>query len=365
MNLETLLRSEDPERLAAGGRDVGRLMATKMPVELDALRRQIDGVLRGTATAEEHRRGFLEALEMVASGFARERERVDTLHKDLELIRSRRHWLATLNLIDAGTVNPRAISQQLELSEPSVSKILGELEEAGLVEHSGAAAGGARAKPRTLTVRAHALLRSLSRSEPTASVEQVINAVTSCLPALITSRRESKHALERQLGDVLGASLAPAALKVLVSSLEDQGVATMEPDDSFVVHSLEQIRDLDVSLHDALKAQRSIPWFEQRKVPLYIRTTRDEWDVLLPHSRTSAAVKVLRDDDLEHAESELPEGEYEVLYESALLARADQQSEQHRRLAERASRCWYLALPERVSNLENYTAVSLPEFFKR
>jgi DNA-binding MarR family transcriptional regulator len=365
MNLETLLRSADPERLAAGGRDVGRLMATKLPVELDALRRQIDGIQRATATGDERRRGFLEGLEMVASGFARERERVDTLHKDLELIRSRRHWLATLNLIDAGTVNPRAIAQQLSLSEPSISKILGELEEAGLIEHSEAAAGGARAKPRMLTIRAHALLANLSRSEATASVEQVVNAVTSCFPSLLTNRRESKHSLEKQLEEALGASLAPTALKVLIDSLERQGVASMEADESFVVHSLEQIRDLDVSLHDALKEQSPIPWVEQRTVPLYLRTTRDEWDVLLPHSQVSAAVQVVRDDDLEQGEFSYPQGEYEVLYESALLAKADQQNEQHRQLSERASRCWYLALPDRSSNLENCTPVSIPEFFKR
>lgn len=327
-----LLLSTDRARVAAGGREIGGLLATQAPAALPALRREIDQVSR--AATDEFHRGFTAACEMVVTGFARERERTDQVAADLDLVRSRRHWLETLEAIDQEVVRPRAIAQRLGAPESSVSKVLEALEEAGFIERADTAADR-RGRPRRLTLRARLALRH-AEPEATAPVRSVVAAVVDCMATLADRHRDSRHALEQRLARTLGPALAPTALAALLDALADCALGQLDPDDAVVATGLELQRQLEAALHGALRDDLALPRLAALagELPLLVRATRDEWDLLVDR-RAWPNVHVVRNDDLAH--TALPAA-YQVLYESPLLAVDDVR--QQRPVLEGASRRW-------------------------
>lgn len=342
MSFETarkLLSSTDRARVTAGGREVGGLLASQPPSALPALRREIDQARR--AAPDDFQRGFAEALEMVVTGYARERERSEQVAADVDLVRSRRHWLETLTAIEQEVVRPRAIAQRLGAPESSVSKVLDALEAAGFIESADTAADR-RGRPRRLTLRARLALRHvasplrLPESELTAPVRSVVAGVVDCMATLANRHRDSRHALEQRLVRTLGPTLAPTALAALLDALTDCALGQLEPDDAVVVTGLELQRQLESALRDALQRDNALPRLAglAGDLPLLVRGTRDEWDLLVDR-RAWPNVRVVRNDDLAH--TALPDA-YAVLYESPLLAVDDVR--QQRPLLEGASRRW-------------------------
>lgn len=327
-----LLSSVDRERVTAGGREVGGRLATASPTEVGELRRVVDEVSR--SSDDEYLRGFAAGLEMVLTGFAREREHGTQVAADHDLIRARRHWREILGAIDAGTVRPRQIAMSLAVPESTVSKALDALEDAGLVEPI-ATSADRRGRPRRLTLRARV---ALGQGAPTAAapVRSVVASVVDCLAGLADRRRAGRHELAERMMRTLGPEVGPTALEAFIDALHDSALGELQPDDAVVATGLEQQRLLEACLAAAVRDDRALPQLAALAAerPLVVRATHDQWDVLVAR-RGWPMVSVVRDDDLD-ARPLLPEG-YQVLYESPLLAVHDQRS-MHRHVIEAAER---------------------------
>lgn len=362
MKLDALLRSPDLRRFTAGGRDVGRLLFAD-PEQIGDARRQVEAVRRETAEHEEYRRGFLDGLEMVMAGFLRDHEFETVMERDLQFLQSRRHWLVVLKTIEGGTVNPSAIAKAIHVGEPSVSKILAELENAGLIERCSDAAGSTRAKPRRLTSRAHVVLHRLAQVAESAPVSAVASAVASCLPSLILSGWESRQRMVQLFEETLDVDLAAVALGSFIDTLAANGLASMEADGALVVTAVEQRSSLDAKLRQLIHQRASIPWLEKREHIVIVRTVHDEWDVLL--SRISlSGVRVLRDDDLRWGRIVPSDEPYEMLYDAESLATQDSKEEVFRTVAAHASQRWVLSSSSSLKIPENCQALPFSELFE-
>lgn len=337
MTLDTtrkLLSSVDRGRVAAGGRDIGGLLATAPPPVVSELRRVVDQVQRDAS--DDYGRGFAEALEMVLAGFTREREHGHQVAADRDLIHARRHWRELLAAIERGTVRPRKLAEALGVPESTVSKALDGLESAGFIEPAGTAADR-RGRPRRLTLRARVALGQAT-SEPVAPIRSVVASVIDCVASLADRHRGSRHELAARMARTLGPELGATALAAFVDALHDSALGHLEPDDAIVATGLEHQRLLEACLAAALREDRELPQLAALAAerPLVVRATHDHWDVLVAR-RGWPGVSVVRDDDLGRAPALLPHG-YQVLYESPILAVHDQRDDAFRFVIDRAER---------------------------
>jgi len=149
-------------------RDLGRNLAA----ELDRSEAWLLRFRRLTATARRHagkdlqadfKRGFLEGLELVATGFERQLKDTKSEEAELEELRHRHKWVQIMEAIRAGFVLPSDLATRCTVVPSRMTALIDELEGAGLVVQ--ASVGNTR--PCRLTARAQRLLTKLSPPEPT------------------------------------------------------------------------------------------------------------------------------------------------------------------------------------------------------
>lgn len=340
-----LLSSAETAHVAAGGRDVGALLARAESADLRAFRRRLDDLRR--ADAAEFQRGFLAAIEMVMAGHERERARRENVDADVEVIRTRKHWAAALRAVQRGATLPGEISSAIDLPRSRVAELLTELEEAGFLIHGERSDHrDRRTRPRRLTPRARIALAELGEHE-VAPVALVVASVIECMALLVTRRRDSRARLLEILAGNLGDAVGREALRALTDALRTASLATEQPDESIIAPTMEVQSLLDQMLRRALRGDTGFPAeleLRSRERPLVLRVAsqRDEWDLLVRKYGLDR-VHVRRDDEL--SAGTLPVG-YDALYECVPLVAVDRRTPSGKALISGAKTRAVIASPQ-------------------
>ncbi|HEY0478056.1 MAG TPA: MarR family transcriptional regulator [Kofleriaceae bacterium] len=339
MNLETArlaLESGDMANWSAVARDLGRQLAAQVDRSkpwLLSFRRLVAGLR--PRRAGDYDRGFLDALELVATGF--ERQLDDTVRDETEVLQLRAHpsWIAALRYIDQGVVRPSDLAEKLEVSPSAVTKLVDELEQAHLVTQT----TQGRERPCRLTPRARSVLGRLPPPDTTpvaSDVMLVVPAVVTCVTTLIRDRRVAR---ERFLDSLRHTRIANPAgvLEVLDRSLRDASCAVLDDDDAWVatdaalLDRLQQHVALACQNRPGTVVERLARLSERSELVLRVGGGVSTWDSAVGQL---GRIQVIRDDEL-RCEAPLLAGEFQLVYESPSLLVADRR--QWREWTERAT----------------------------
>lgn len=320
------LESGEMARWAAVARDMGRHLAA----QLDRSKAWLRPFRRLTAGLRPHRssdyeRGFLEALELVATGY--ERQLDDAAADETELLQLRAHpsWVAALRHIDHGVSRPSDLARKLGIVPSAVTKLIDELEDAQLVTQT----SQGRERPCRLTPRARVLLPRLAPAEiDTALAEaaaKVVPGVVACMTALVRDRRVARQRLLECMRVTAQVDNPEQVLGVLDASLHEASCAVLDGDDAWVATDVELFGRLQQHLMLACR-NRSGTIVDQlealggtEKVLLRVGNGVLTWD---PAVASLGRVQVVHDDELRYAPHPLP-SEFQIVYESPSLLVAD------------------------------------------
>lgn len=329
MNLELArlsLESGDVARWGAVARDLGRHLAAQIDRSKEWLlpfRRLAAGLT--PRRTNEYERGFLEALELVATGF--ERQLDDAAADETEIVQLRSHprWVAVLRQIDEGTTRPIDLARRLGVHPSMVTKLIDELEDVQLVTQT----TQGKERPCRLTPRARVLLRRLPPPEETSAdvarvVADVVPAVVACMTALVRDRRVGR---ERFLESMRGAHVANpvGVLALLDTSLRETACAALDDDGAWVATDAELLSRLRQHLVLACRGQPGTlleelaKLSERSEVLLRVGNGVSTWDSAMG---SLGRVRVIREDELRYGIPP-PSGDFQIVYESPSLLAAD------------------------------------------
>jgi orotate phosphoribosyltransferase len=332
------LSSGDLARAGAVARDLGRHLAARSEGGwLLPFRRLVARL--GPSRTSEYERGFLEALELVATGFERQIDDAAADETEVLQLRSRPNWIAALRHISQGTVRPIDLARRLDVSPSRITKLVDELEEARLVTQM----MEGKERPCRLTPRARVLLGKLPPPDGddalvAKAVAEVVPAVVSCMGALARDRRVGRARLLETMGSALTVSRS-TILALLDTALRDTSWAVLDKDDAWVATDAELLTRLQQHLALACQGRRG-PIFERlaklserSDVVLRVGGSFLEWDTAVSEL---TRIHVLREGDLRYAEPRSLSGEVQVVYESPSLLAADRRHRWMEQVIDRA-----------------------------
>lgn len=340
------LRSHVPATMDAAARDFGRNLAATDGRELRALRKKLAGVVTQASPEAEP---FVRALSMVARGFEAEREDETRDATEIAVIRARKHWAAALERMATGSTLPSELATALAIDPPQVTRLMDELEQAGLVARVAAQSDG-RLRPCRLTPRGRRLQRRLQSEVSQGNIKDIVEAVVWTFAQLSVVGRASKRDVAADLCVRLGTPVGSRVLDVLIEALEWMDLATVV-DESLVADYVRIDRQVDDLLERAADDPDAqlVQWMRKisRDDALVVRTCRDRWDVVVDRQGLKQ-VLVVRNDDLSYGEQRsLAGGSFGLFYDNPRLLRADQVSQTD--LVERASKLYVLGAANTAS----------------
>jgi len=340
------LASGDLARMSAVARDLGRHLAARSEGGWLLPFRRLAAGLRPSRSSE-HERGFLEALELVATGFERQVDDETADETELLQLRSRPNWVAALRYISQGLVRPSDLAKRLGVSPSRVTKLVDELEDAQLVTQM----SEGKERPCRLTPRARVLLRKLPPPEKedaavVKAVEEVVPAVVSCMGVLVRDRRVGRARLLETIQSA--SSVDPDRILALLGvSLHDTASAFLDKDDAWVATDAELLTRLQLHLSLACQGKRG-PIFERlaelserSDVVIRVGGGRPEWDSAVSEL---TRVHVIRDDELRYDGARPLMGEFQIVYESPSLLASDRRHKWVEQLIDRAIGRYYLGV---------------------
>jgi DNA-binding MarR family transcriptional regulator len=316
----TLLKSGDAAQRQSAARSLGRnLSANGAGAWLRKLQR-LAVKLRKEASSE-YERGFLEAMELVAEGFELQASETSVDEQELARIKSRAHWLPTLQLLARSSLRPLDLSTRLSIHKSQVTRLIDDLEEAKLVER----AQEGKERPCRLTPHARVVLSKLPEEVAPAPTEKLVSAVLRCIGIMA---RDQRVATSRLLGalqlDLEG--MAPRVLDLIEGSLRHLSLG-FRANDGVMVATDGELR-ARISLHlvigcsgkESALVETLQTLTEERPLLIRVGESLQEWDVLA--SKFLKKVVIVREKDLRF--SPVPQFEsYGVLYESPALLTED------------------------------------------
>lgn len=316
----SLLQSSEALHREEGARSLGRSLAAHRSGDWIVGFRRMTTKLQKSASSD-HQRGFLEALELVATGFQRQAEADELDDQELVKIQSRAHWVSALRLLKRGPMRPSDLKAALAIQASAVSRLLDDLEESDLITR----VKKGKERPCKLSPHGHFLLNRLTE-EPKGAIEPavLVSAVVQCVGVLARDGRVSRSLLLDLLrGDV--ATEAPRVLSMFEDEMKGGALVFSDDDDTLVATETELFTRLSghLSLGCAEKASVLVDKLRELTAQerLYLRAGERlrEWDVL---ASKIPNLKVLRRDNLHVLD--LPEqGGYRILYESPSLFEQD------------------------------------------
>jgi DNA-binding MarR family transcriptional regulator len=321
------LESGDVARWSAVARDVGRQLAAHLDRSKAWLLpfRRMTARLKPRRTSE-YDRGFLDALELVATGFERQLDDAAADETELLELRSHQSWITLLRLIDQGTTRPSDLARKLDVSPSAVTRLVDELEEADLVTQT----THGKERPCRLTPRARVLLGRLPPAETSSAAEavtDVVPAVVACMTALVRDRRVAR---DRFLDSMRHAHIANPAgvVAMLDASLRETSWAVLDSDDNaWVAAEVELLDRLQQHLKLACQNKPGTVLDQlarlahRGEVILRISSGISTWDSAVGRL---GPIRVIRDDELKWAPPLLT-GEFQIVYESPSLLKVDRQ----------------------------------------
>lgn len=322
------LASGDVARRGAVARDLGRHLAARSEGGWLLPFRRLVARLSPSRTSE-YEQGFLEALELVATGFERQVSDETADEAELLQLRSRASWVAALRYISQGAVRPSDLARRLDVSPSRITKIVDELEDAQLVTQM----AEGKERPCRLTPRARVLLRRLPPLDEgdaavAKAVAEVVPAVVGCMGALARDRRVGRARLFEMLRGAR--TVNPDGLLALVdASLKDTAGAFLDNDDAWVAIDAELLTRLHEHLSLACRERRGpildrlATLSEQSNVMLRVGGGCPEWDVAVSEL---SRVHVIRDDELRYAGPRPLTGAFQIVYESPSLLASDRRN---------------------------------------
>ncbi|MGN6106561.1 MAG: hypothetical protein ACTHU0_15755 [Kofleriaceae bacterium] len=326
--LDELVRSEDHERFTSVARMIGRMLATDPSSEWRATVRK--RLLHGQRTrSSEADRAFLAALELVVTGFERERSDAETTAAELRRITGRSHWVAILHALAAGPLLPKDLADKVGLSTSRLTQIMNEME--GEPNELLARSVEGRTRPCRLTARARALLPSLPEAAPVdkqLGAEEVVPAVVRCMAVMA---RDGRIGLQRLADTMAAESVEPTSAahlaELLDRSLRENLLAVREQDGALVATETELQSRLDRTIEAAFRDDSPALITKLREIAstgdVVLRVgARAPWEVLLSRYRLDN-VRIVRDSDLRFSQVPALDPGYRLIYESPALFAAD------------------------------------------
>jgi DNA-binding transcriptional ArsR family regulator len=343
MNLEitaTLLQSGEAAQRSAAARELGRTLAARSSGGwLVQFRKLAARLLR--APSSDYERGFLEALELVATGFERQVSEIRADESELARIRTRAHWSPALHMLSRGALRPVELSARLGISKSQVSKLIDELEDAELVTQ----VADGKERPCMITSRARVLLEKLPADAERLEPEKLVPAVVQCVGMIARDGRVGRGRLlammQRGLTDA-----APHVLELLGKSLRESSFGFHDDDDALVAPELELQTRIATHLALACSGKHSslIRRLEEltaeSPVLLRIADGMNEWDVLA--AQRLKGLQVIRRHDLELLPPS-PDKRFQMVYGSPSLVVEDLK-EGRKALVQKASGRYYLGV---------------------
>ena len=283
--------------------------------------RRLAARLRPTRPSD-YERGFIEALELVATGFERQVDDAAADETELLQLRSRVNWIAALRYISQGAVRPSDLARRLGVSPSRVTKLVDELEDEQLVTQM----AEGKERPCRLTPRARVLLRRLpplddDNAAVATAVAEVVPAVVSCMNALARDRRVGRERLLETMRSAV--TVNPSSLLALLdASLGETSCAFLDSDDAWVATDAELLTRLQQHLSFACQGQRGpvldrlAELSERCHVVLRVGGSLLEWDSAVSEL---THVHVIRDDELRYAVPGPVTSRFQIVYESPSL----------------------------------------------
>lgn len=243
--------------MEAGARQLGRDFGAHEVGDLRALQREI-ATLATSHDAESEAaafaRGFLQALELVASGYEGHRIKSTRDHADLAAIRSRRHWHRVLGAIKEGHQTLTAIHEATGIPTSNLSKVISAMVKARLLAR--------RRRDDVEDLRMHPLELTVSGADVCARLfadvhaplEETVAAAVAGVTGILEQGRTPLSAIEHEFRS-LGRVRAERAAAIVARELRSRCLAVVDKSLSVVANVKEADRDLLLAFEDALRAR--------------------------------------------------------------------------------------------------------------
>jgi DNA-binding transcriptional ArsR family regulator len=322
------LQSGDAAQLGSVARDLGRHLAAHPGGDWLVEFRRVAARARAAASSRDH--GFLDALELVATGFQRQLDDAQANEAELRQLTSRAGWVAVLRQIGKGVVRPSDLARHLKVSPSRITKLLHELDDAQLVTQT----VEGKERPCRLSPRARVLLRRLppdtdraDGADATAvahAMAEVVPAVVACMELLGRDRRVGGDRLRETMQASVTAGRGSSVMALLGSAFTDSSWACLDQDGAWVATEPELQARLQQHLSLACQGQagtvitRLAELSEHNDLVLRVGGSLLEWE---PAVSGLDRITVLREDDLTYATPPSPGAR--IVYESPALLASD------------------------------------------
>lgn len=352
-----LLTSGNQAQREASARGLGRNLAAQGSGDWLLKFRRFAAKQQKVASTD-YERGFIEALELVSVGFERQSTEGEESEQEMARIKTRAHWLATLRLLAKGLLRPLEISEKLKVHKSQITRLLDELEEAGLVTRK----QEGKERHCRLTPRARALLGKLPDEPRVPAPGKLVAAVVRGVAAIHRDGRVGRSKLITSLErDV--AEMAPQVLTLLGEALQNLALGFLDEEDALVATEGELRSRISGHLVLGCAGKKSALVEQLRALtgegPILLRVGESfqEWDVLA--AQQIPMLTILREKDL--SQFVPPEESYSVIYESPSLLAEDRQTDR-KGFIEEAQRRYCLSIEEAPALLNvQMLRVPLPE----
>lgn len=248
-----LLASGDPGAMAEGARALGRDLANRRHKPVEAIRRQLDGLIR---SEDPFTRGAGLMLEHVASAFTVAGAEADELAPLVRAVNLRAGWKKVMLAMVDGATRPKELAARAQLSAGRISHILAGLERAGLVERPAGSLDG-RERPCRLSPLGYRVLVDLERGPAAVAIDldAAVTAATHMLAKLYARGRASRAVLEDALAEHLEPDAVARVADTALAAARNAGLAVISADEAVTVAEL-HLQDI---LNDALEHAYDAP----------------------------------------------------------------------------------------------------------
>lgn len=244
------VRSGEAGALRQAARDLGHELPRK---RIETLREFRAGLASVPETANDWAKGYKAALADLATAYEAAVEPELDLEEAERVVRARKGFARILSSVGAGVSRPSELARAAAMDAGQVSRALGELRAANLVEDAPAA--DARSRPVRLTLLGERLLRRLEPQAPPREAEAILTAAITLFAHLATERRIRRAYLENIAAERLGPSgISPQQLVALLARLATERALVSEIDGMYVATEIgaeAQVgADLELALRD-------------------------------------------------------------------------------------------------------------------
>jgi len=351
--LESRLRgaaSLDLEALQLAAAEIADGMVEPSAAELKRVREVL-----ALARVEGEAAAYRDALDDVLAAFTKGLARKENLDAARSAAEQHRDLVAELV---AGPRTPKELSARLKRDFSLVSRNLGELGKAGIVEVLGGSRDG-RERPRQLTLRGQDLAHQLGIAPGSIPrhVERSLDCATAVLSSVVVEKTVSVERLvkvaERSLA---GLEVSPeAAVEHVVTQAEEHGLLRRDEDLACIDEAFELGAEIRHRITESVRRGAGDSGFWDQvtsatggdpKVDIVVRAanpSRDRWNAFFAFLSKEPRGRVLGAADLEMRLIDAS-GPYILIYESLALLKSDLcQVEGVRAVASSAKRCFFLS----------------------